>query len=179
MSTLHKRGYKESRNWADRYDSAMNQIGARIMYHNNLMGVIFQLPTDSEDRKQGIDMHVITEPIKFSYRVRQASALPYFYKGFTIRTSSQGYPSELDKVQTDTYADYLLYGIAHPENYGEVIAAVMLDLKSIGALLRKDPSLIEKATKGKGFVEFQYDAFPYPVVVGTHGFNDKWEVSCQ
>lgn len=179
MSTLHKRGYKESRNWADRYTESLNQIGARIMYHNNLMGVYFVLPTLNQDRRQGIDMHVITEPIKFSYRVRQASALPYFYRGFTIRTSSQGHPSELEKVQTDTYADYLLYGIASADKNGEITAAVMLDMKSVGAQLKNDPSLIEKATKGNGFVEFKYDAFPYPVVVGTHGFNDKGEISCQ
>lgn len=171
--------YQQARAWADQYNPHLNQIAASIMYQNNLMGVYFVAPTLHEDRKQGIDMHIITEPMKFSFRVRQASALPYFYSGFTIRTGTKGYPSELDKIQTTNFADYLLYSLAHPNDYGKIAAAVMIDCRTVGAYLKQDPSIIEKATKGKGFIEFEYNAFPEAIIVGTHGIDDKGEVICQ
>ena len=55
----------------------------------------------------------------------------------------------------------------------------MLDLKSIGALLINDPSLIEKATKQDDFIEFSYGAFSDLVIVGTYGIDNNGEISCQ
>lgn len=176
MSTLHTKGYTASRGWSDQYTESLSQIGVEIMYKNNLMGCYFVPPTLNQDRKHGIDMIVVTETIKMSYRVRQASALPYWEKGFTIRTSSRGYPSELDKIQSPGFADYLVYGIAHPTKYGEVQGAVMIDLKSVGAQLVADPSLIKKATKKNDFIEFKYTDFPDPIIVGLYGIDNKGEL---
>lgn len=179
MSTLHTRGYTESRKWSDDYESHINQISARIMYTNNLMGVYFQKPSLSQDMKRGIDMIVVTESIRMSHRVRKANALPYWEKGFTIRTSRKGYPSELDKIMSPDFADYLVYGIAHPDKFGVVAAAVMIDLKSVGAQLINDPSIIENATKIDDFIDFAYNQFHYPVIVGTYGIDNKGEIICQ
>lgn len=179
MSTLHTRGYKEARNWADDFETHINQIGADIMFKNNLMGVVFQKPTLNEDRRQGIDMIVVTETIKMSYRVRKASALRYWEKGFTIRTSSKGYPSELNKIMSPDFADYLVYGLASPDKFGIVDAAVMLDLKSIGAQLINDPSIIQNAIKQDDFIDLAYNQFHYPVIVGTYGIDNQGEIPCQ
>jgi hypothetical protein len=175
MSTLqlHTKSYDKARAWADQYNSHLNQLAAHLMYTNNLMSVHFKQPSLYEDRKFGIDCWLEQERTKFSYRIRKAEAKPYFMEGFTIRTSAKHGLSELQKVQTDGYADFLLYAVAHPDNYGEVDAAVLIDLKSVGAQLKAHPHLIEQATKGNGFIDFNYDAFPYPVVVGMYGVKER------
>jgi hypothetical protein len=169
--------YIESRKWADQYSPAMNQVAAHLMYTNNLMSVHFRLPTPDEDRKLGIDMWLYQERTKFAYRVRKAKDAPYFMEGFTIRTAAKKGPSELEKLQGGTYADFLLYGLAS-DNYGEIQCAVLIDMNSVGAQLNKYPHLIEDAKKGKGFIDFSYDDFPFPVVVGMYGVKHKGEMIC-
>lgn len=178
MSTLHTKSYDKARAWADQYNSHLNQLAAHLMYTNNLMGVFFKLPSLSEDRRKGIDMWIETERMKFSYRIRKAADSRYFHSGFTIRTAARNGPSELDKIQKEGYADFLLYALAHPDDYGVVDEAVLIDLLSVGAQLKRFPHLIAEAQRGNGFIEFKYDAFPYPVVVGMHGVKERG-ASCQ
>jgi hypothetical protein len=169
-----KMNYQEARKWADRYNPHMNQIAAHLLYTNNLMSVEFSLPSLHEDRKQGIDMWVDTHRAKFSYRIRNADAKPYFLDGFTIRTAAKNGKCELEKIHEDGYADFLLYALAHPDKYGEIECAVLIDIKAVGAQLNAFPHLIDNAKKGNGFIEFPYhNFFPYPVVVGTYGVKEE------
>jgi hypothetical protein len=163
--------YQQSRNWADQYDAALCEMAAYFLEAGNLVPIEFRYPSLSEDRKAGIDMWMQIDPIKLAFRVRDASTEDYFFRGFTIRTS--GNPSELSKVLSENYADYLLYALAHPDIPGELQAGFLLDMKSVGAQLTADKTLLAKATRGSSFVELPYQNFwKSPVVVG-HVTDDK------
>ena len=176
--TLKTKSYNKQRAWSDQYIPMMNQVAANIIIQDpKLLSVYFKYPSLSEDRKLGIDMHLAMEPAKLSFRVRESKYLPYFCEGFTIRTVSGYGPSELEKVQLDNYADFLLYAIADPSEYGEIDCAVLIDLKLLGAQLKAFPHLIEAAEKKDGFIDFKYDAFPSEIVVGFWNTHKK-ESSC-
>ena len=168
--------YEVQRKWADQYNSQLNQVAANIIFSDpKLMSVYFKTPTLNEDRKLGIDCWIDVERTKLSYRIREAKYKEYFFNGFTVRTTAKFGESELKKLMRDDYADFLLYAVAHPDNYGEVDMAVLLDLKLAGAQLQRFPYITENATKGNGFIEFKYDAFPIPIVVGLWNVQKKIE----
>jgi hypothetical protein len=180
MSTLSlkTKSYNKQRAWSDQYNPMLNQVAANIIFNDpKLMNVWFKFPSLGEDRKLGIDMHLAMDSVKLSYRVREAKYLPFFCEGFTIRTTSGFGPSELEKCQQDNYADFLLYAVAHPSEYGEIDAAVLIDLKLLGAQLKAFPHLIEAAEKKNGFIDFKYDDFPSSIVVGMWNVKQK-ESSC-
>lgn len=172
--TLHNKRYLNQREFADQYDNEMSQIACNILFSDpKLLSVFFRPPSLHEDRKLGIDQWVDVERMKISYRIRDTKFKPYFLSGFTIRNVSRFGPTELEKIQTPDYADWLLYAVAHPSEYGVVDCAVLIDLKLLGAQLKAYPHLIEQATKGNGFLEFSYDAFPSDPVVGVYGVKRK------
>ncbi|PTR15255.1 hypothetical protein C8R31_104284 [Nitrosospira sp. Nsp2] len=177
--SLHNKRYLNQREFSDQYDSHMSQVACNILFSDpKLLSVYFKTPSLSEDRKLGIDQWIDVERMKISYRIRDAKFKPYFLEGFTIRNVSRFGPTELEKIQTDDYADWLLYAVAHPSEYGVVDCGVLIDLKSVGSQLVTYPHLIEQATKGNGFLEFSYDAFPSDPVVGTYGVKRKEAVPC-
>ena len=176
MSTLSlkTKSYDVQRSWANQYDSMMNQLACNILVSSSkLLSVYFKHPSLSEDRKQGIDMHIVMEPTKLSYRVREAKYKEYFLNEFTIRNTARYGLSELEKIQTDNYASFLLYACAHPSEYGVIDCAVMIDLGVLGSQLVAYPHLIEKAVKKNGFISFEYDSFPSDIVCGTWNLKRK------
>lgn len=165
--------YDVQRRWADQYDSQLNQVAANIIFSDpKLIGVYFNKPSLNEDRKLGIDCWIDVQRTKISYRIREAKYKDYFLEGFTIRTAAKYGESELQKLMRDDYADFLLYAIAHPDNYGEVDCAILIDLKSVGAQLLHFPHIAENATKKNGFIDFNYDAFPSSIICGTWNVNE-------
>ncbi|HVW64130.1 MAG TPA: hypothetical protein VHB01_03875 [Nitrosospira sp.] len=169
--------YDDQRQWADQYTPQLNQVAANIIFSDpKLIGVNFIKPSLYEDRKLGIDMWIDVQKTKVSHRIREAKYKDYFLEGFTIRATAKYGESELQKLMRDDYADFLLYAIAHPDNYGEVDCAVLIDLKSLGAQLQRFPHIAENATKKNGFIDFNYDAFPSSIICGT--WNVKETTPC-
>lgn len=159
--------YEQSRKWSDMYQPEMNQIAAGLILSDpKLISVYFKLPSAAEDQKLGIDMKIEVERIKISYRTRRAEHEKYWKEGFTIRNKARHGETELEKLQRDDYADFLLYALANPDNYGQVDRAVLIDLKGVGIQLKRYPHILENAQRGNGFVDFNYDAFPHSVIVG-------------
>jgi hypothetical protein len=151
----------------------MDEIAANLIFEDReLFSVQCIQPTNYQDRKQGIDRIIKVLDTTMSYRVRNHEAERYWQVGFTIRTSAKWGKSELQKVKEGIHARYLLYALAHEENYGEIKKARLIDLYSVANQLNQNESLILKATHGRDFVEFDYDLFPSPVVVGTWGCFD-------
>lgn len=162
--------YNQRREQGDRYIAHSNQIAMGLLISQNLIDVDFRMPSNKQDREEGIDQIIKVSPVSMAYRTRSYENKGFFLEGFTLRTSSfQGCGSELDKVRHGLYADYLLYGLADEEDSGLLHSAFLLDIKAIGAQIAAYPWLIDQATKGHSFVEFPYDDefWPQPVIAGT------------
>lgn len=166
--------YDKFRKRSDAYIPAMNQMAGEILIRGNLLPIFFQTPTKVEDMRQGIDMHVVTDKLTLAYRTR-SHRYSYFYKAaFTLRN-----PNELDKVLAGTYAAYLLYALEHPTIPGELESGILIDMREVGWQLKEYPHLIEQASKHNELIEFEYAAFPFPVVAGmsdlTHSDLTGWD----
>lgn len=160
--------YQKQRKRSDLYLPAMNQLAANILFQDALISVNFIPPTAFQDQRLGTDMFMEVDRIRLAYRTRSHKYMRYFLEGFTLRT-----PSELEKVKQGIYADYLLYAVEHPTNLGELDAGVLIDMKSVGAQLNTYPEILQKAVKGDGFIDINYDAFPHPVLAGYRGVKPK------
>lgn len=172
--TLKARNYDAARKWSDGYTAELNQIAATILYESpKLLSVYFKTPSLADDRKLGIDMWIETDRMKVSYRVRESKYRRYALEGFTIRTSSLGGKSELDKLQNPDFSDFMLYAIADAKVYGRVDCAAMIDMKVLAASLAANPSLIENAEKGSNFIDLKYDDLPLEVVCGLYNLKRK------
>lgn len=164
--------YQKARKWSDLYLPAMNHMAADLLSQNNLIVPSFQNATQWQDTKEGIDMIVNFDRIKLAYRVRNYSTLPYVLNGFTIRRT--GTTSELQKILDGAYqAEYLLYGVASPDDDGTLAAGVMIDMKSVAAQLGAYPDILNKAYWNRDFVELHYDDFPEWPCVGYFGLRRK------
>lgn len=166
--------YDKFRKRSDTYIPAMNQMAGEILIRENLLPIFFQLPTKNEDMRQGIDMHVVTDKLTLAYRTR-SNRYSYFYKAaFTLRN-----PNELNKVLAGTYSAYLLYALEHPTNPGQLESGILIDMREVGWQLREYPHLIEQASRHGDLIEFEFVAFPFPVVVGmsdlTHSDLTGWD----
>lgn len=159
--------YSQQRNWADLYLPEQNNAAAHLLLTKGLIDLTFLPPTKADDQRNGIDQVIKVDSMKVSYRIRKFSALEFWRWGFTLRTS--GATSELEKImkQDASYADYLLYSIASPDEPGKLEKSCLIDLKSVGAQLKEIPSILKNEAKfGEGFVDLAYAAFPNHVVVG-------------
>jgi hypothetical protein len=175
MSTLSlkTKSYDVQRSWADQYEPMMNNVAGTILFADPKLLSVYFTYSQYQDRKQGVDMQLVLAPTRFSYRVREAKYKEYFLNEFTIRNTARYGPSELEKIQTDNYASFLLYACAHPSEYGVIDCAVMIDLGVLGSQLVAYPHLIEKAVKKNGFISFEYDSFPSDIVCGTWNLKRK------
>lgn len=143
-----------------------------MLRENNLIMPSFQNATQWQDQREGIDMIVNFDRVKLAYRVRNYNALPYVLNGFTIRRTGQ--VSELQKILDGSYqADYMLYGVSHPNDDGTLAAGVMIDMKSVATQLIAFPDILNKATWADQFVEVKYDDFPEWPCVGYFGLRRK------
>lgn len=150
--------YQKAREWSDLYLPAMNEMASQMLQENNLVVPSFQPATQWQDQREGIDMIVNFDRIKLAYRVRKFNALPYVLNGFTIRRTGQ--VSELQKIQAGDYqADYLLYGVANPDDDGALAAGILIDMKLVATQINDYPSILNNAAWQSNFVDVRYNDF--------------------
>ena len=139
----------------------MSQMAGEIMIFNNLLPIYFQSPTNAQDMREGIDMHIVTDRVTLAYRTRSSNYRNFYLEAFTLRN-----PTELNKVMGGTYADYLLYAVTNPKEPGQLESGILLDMKEVGWQLNHYQSLLKNAGKHNDLIEFRYVDFPHNVVAG-------------